>query len=66
MNDKKYSQASLDVLSNMVLAERSLLFYKPEDGDKTGGTLSGNKKKVYVLLKIMKKIFNADITSFKV
>ena len=49
-----------------VLAERSLLFYKPEDGDKTGGTLSGNKKKVYVLLKIMKKIFNADITSFKV
>ena len=49
-----------------VLAERSLLFYKPEDEDKTGGTLSGNKKKVYVLLKIMKKCFNADITSFKV
>ena len=43
-----------------VLAERSLLFYKPEE-DKTGGTLSANKKMVYVLLKIMKKCFNADL-----
>ena len=29
-------------------------------------TLPGNKKKVYVLLKILKKCTNADITSFKV
>ena len=49
-----------------VLAERSLLFYKPEDDDKTGGTISGNKMMAYVLLKIMKKCFNDDITSFKV
>ena len=37
-----------------------LLFYKE------GETLAGNKKKVYVLLKILKKCTNADITSFKV
>ena len=39
---------------------------KPKDENKSGGTLSGDKKKVYVLLKILKKCFGADITSFKV
>ena len=30
------------------------------------GTLAGNKKSVYVALKILKKCTKADITSFKV
>ena len=50
-----------------VLAEQSLLFLKPEDEEnKSGGTLSGNKKLDYVVMKIMKKCADADITSFKV
>ena len=39
---------------------------RQEDENNSGGTLSGNKKLVYVLLKIIKKCTNADVTSFKV
>ena len=48
-----------------VIPFQSLLFLKQGDNVKSG-TLSGNKKKVYVILKLMKKCYNADITSFKV
>ena len=37
-----------------------LLFYKK------GETLAGNKRKVYILLKILKKCTATGITSFKV
>ena len=42
-----------------------LLFYREGD-EEMSGTLAGNKKKVYVLLKILKKCTDASITSFKV
>ena len=41
-----------------------MLFLRRPDEDGTGGTLSGNKADVYVLLKIFKIIFDAIITSF--
>ena len=37
---------------------------RPSDKNGSGGTLSGNKKNVYVFLKIMKMMFNVSITSF--
>ena len=43
---------------------KSLLFLRRGNEDGTGGTLSGNKTNVYVLLKIFKNIFEAIITSF--
>ena len=46
---------------------QSVLFLKPGDENDSGGTLSGNKKKVYVIMKILKKCFeDVNITSFKV
>ena len=43
---------------------QSLLFLRPDDESGSGGTLSGNKKDVYVLLKILKLIRNGSVTSF--
>ena len=43
---------------------QSLLFLRRGNEDGTGGTLSGNKSDVYVLLKIFKNIFEAIVTSF--
>ena len=43
---------------------QSLLFLRPDDESGSGGTLSGNKKDVYVLLKIIKLIRNGSVTSF--
>ena len=41
-----------------------MLFLKPGD---SGGTLSGNKRFVYVMMKILKKCYeDVNITSFKV
>ena len=37
---------------------------RPDDENGSGGTLSGNKKDVYVLLKILKLIRNGSVTSF--
>ena len=48
---------------------QSVLFLKPGDKNKndSGGTLSGNKRLVYVLMKILKKCYeDVNITSFKV
>ena len=46
---------------------QSVLFLKQGDENDSGGTLSGNKKKVYVLMKILKKCYeDVNITSFKV
>ena len=43
------------------------MFLKPEDENGSGGTLSGNKKLVYVMMKILKKCYeDVNITSFKV
>ena len=40
---------------------------KPGDENGSGGTLSGNKRLVYVLMKIYKKCYeDVNITSFKV
>ena len=39
---------------------QSVLFLRNEDIYGFGGTLSGNKKRVYVLMKIFKKIFEID------
>ena len=48
------------------LSFQSVLFLKPDEHD-SGGTLSGNKKEVYVLMKILKKCHeDVNITSFKV
>ena len=49
---------------SLVIPEQCMLFLRPGDEDGSGGTLSGNKLKVYVVLKIMKKITDEDITSF--
>ena len=43
---------------------QSLLFLRPDDRNGSGGTLSGNKKSVYILLKILKLLRNGSITSF--
>ena len=48
----------------LILTLQCLLFYRPGD-EKKSGTLSGNKKKVYVMLKVLKKCTDANITSFK-
>ena len=46
---------------------QSVLFLKPGDENDSGGTLSGNKRLVYVLMKILKKCYeDVNITSFKV
>ena len=37
---------------------------RPDDRNGSGGTLSGNKKSVYILLKILKLLRNGSITSF--
>jgi len=37
---------------------------RPSDENGSGGTLSGNKLEVYVLLKICKLLFGVSITSF--
>ena len=37
---------------------------RPNDEDGSGGTLSGVKKNVYLILKILKLLFGADLTSF--
>ena len=37
---------------------------KPGNEDGTGGTLSGNKKYVYILLKISKLLHGVSLTSF--
>ena len=37
---------------------------RPSDRNGSGGTLSGNKKNVYIFLKVMKLMFNVSITSF--
>ena len=43
------------------------MFLKPEDENGSGGTLSGKKKLVYVMMKILKKCYeDVNITSFKV
>ena len=34
------------------------------DRNGSGGTLSGNKKKVYIFIKVMKLMFDVSITSF--
>ena len=39
-------------------------FLRPDDEDGKGGTLSGKKLDVYVLLKIFKLLFGVPITSF--
>ena len=43
---------------------QSLLFMRPNDKNGSGGTLSGNKKDVYIFLKVMKLMFDVSITSF--
>ena len=40
------------------------MFLRPDDRNGSGGTLSGNKKSVYILLKILKLLRNGSITSF--
>ena len=40
------------------------MFLRPDDESGSRGTLSGNKKNVYVLLKIIKLIRNGSVTSF--
>ena len=37
---------------------------RPDDDDGSGGTLSQNKREVYIILKICKFIFDVIITSF--
>ena len=54
----------LMIVYNLYTILQSLLFLRRPDEDGTGGTLSGNKADVYVLLKIFKIIFDAIITSF--
>ena len=54
-------------LNNNHLSFQSVLFLKPGDENDSGGTLSGNKRLVYVLMKILKKCYeDVNITSFKV
>ena len=49
------------------MSVQSVLFFKPGDENDSGGTLSGNKRLVYVLMKILKKCHeDVNITSFKV
>ena len=43
---------------------KSLLFLRPNDENGSGGTLSGNKKDVYIHLKISKLLHGVDMTSF--
>ena len=43
---------------------KSLLFFRPNDESGSGGTLSGNKKDVYIHLKISKILHGVDMTSF--
>ena len=44
-----------------------MLFLKPGDENGSGGTLSGKKRLVYVMMKILKKCYeDVNITSFKV
>ena len=42
---------------------QSLLFMRAEENG-SGGSLSGNKKDVYIFLKIMKLMFGVSLTSF--
>ena len=42
---------------------KSLLFMRAEENG-SGGSLSGNKKDVYIFLKIMKLMFGVSLTSF--
>ena len=47
---------------------QSLLFFRKDDSDGLGGTLSGKKKQVYVIMKIFKKVFDIEgekTTSFR-
>ena len=43
---------------------KSLLFLRPNDKNGSGGTLSGNKKDVYIHLKISRLLHDVDMTSF--
>ena len=43
---------------------QTLLFLRPCNEDGSGGTLSGSKKNVYVILKILKLLFGVDLSSF--
>ena len=40
------------------------MFLRPDEDDGTGGTLSGNKKNVYIILKIFKLLFDVSLPSF--
>ena len=48
-----------------VIVEQCILFLKGDDPNGKGGTLSGNKLLVYVIMKILKKCTDAKLQSFK-
>ena len=61
-----FSYKGIDLMNNH-LSFQSVLFLKPGNENDSGGTLSGNKRLVYVLMKIFKKCYkDVNITSFKV
>ena len=49
-----------------VIVEQCILFLKEDDPNGQGGTLSGNKLLVYIIMKILKKCTNAKLQSFKI
>ena len=49
-----------------VIVEQCILFLKGGDPNGKGGTLSGNKLLVYVIMKILKKCTDAKLQSFKI
>ena len=40
------------------------MFLRPDDENGSGGTLSGNKKDVYIFLKLAKLLHGVSMTSF--
>ena len=48
-----------------VIVEQCILFLKGDDPEGHGGTLSGNKLFVYIIMKILKKCTDAKLQSFK-
>jgi len=49
-----------------VIVEQCILFLKGDDPNGQGGTLSGNKLLVYIIMKILKKCTDAKLQSFKI
>ena len=54
----------LDNKNNSCTYFQTLLFLRPNNREEKRGTLSGKKQEVYIMMKILKLIHGASVTSF--